>query len=73
MKGTIRKLALSLLLLATACAPRLVRGPTQQCNRQFLYTEYATGRGGTLETHPVYGCAVTSQPASTVVPARSRS
>jgi hypothetical protein len=72
MKGTIRTLALSLLLLA-ACAPRLVRGPTQHCTRQFLYTEYATGRGGTLVTRPVYGCAVTEQPVTPGVPAGSRS
>jgi hypothetical protein len=72
MKGTIRILALSLLLL-TACAPRLVRGPTQNCRRQFLYTEYATGRGGTLETHPVYGCAVTAQPVTPGVPTGSKS
>ena len=63
MKGNVQ-LAL-LLLLLTACAPRLVRGSATQCTRQFLYTEYATGRGGTLETHPVYGCAaVTTQPVT---------
>jgi hypothetical protein len=72
MKGTIRILALSLLLL-TACAPRLVRGSPQSCTRQFLYTEYATGRGGTLETRPVYGCAVTAQPVNAGKPAGSRS
>ena len=61
-----------LLLLLTACAPRLVRGPAERCTRQFLYTEYATGRGGTLETHPVYGCvAVTTQPITARAPAGS--
>jgi hypothetical protein len=61
-----------LLLLVTACAPRLVRGPAARCTRQFLYTEYATGRGGTLETHPVYGCvAVTTRPVTARAPAGS--
>jgi hypothetical protein len=71
MKGTIQLTLLVLLL--TACAPRLVRGPTQHCTRQFLYTEYATGRGGTLETHPVYGCAATTQPVNPTGPAGSKS
>ena len=72
MKGKIQ-LTLLLLTLA-ACAPRLVRGPSQHCTRQFLYTEYATGRGGTLETHPVYGCAAATTPPTTPgVPAGSRS
>jgi hypothetical protein len=72
MKGKI-ELMLSLLLL-TACAPRLVRGPAEHCTRQFLYTEYATGRGGTLETHPVYGCAAaTTPPVTPGVPAGSKS
>jgi hypothetical protein len=72
MKGKIQ-LSL-LLLLVTACAPRLVRGPTQHCTRQFLYTEYATGRGGILETYPVYGCAAaTTKPITPGVPAGSRS
>ena len=61
MKGKIQ-LAFSLLLL-TGCAPRLIRGTAQHCTRQFLYTEYSTGRGGTLETHPVYGCAPTQTAA----------
>ena len=52
------------LLLATGCTPLAVRRPAVHCTRQFLYTEYATGRGGTLETHPVYGCAATTQPVT---------
>jgi hypothetical protein len=71
MKGKITLALLALLL--TACAPRLVRGPSEHCTRQFLYTEYTTGRGGTLETRPVYGCAVTAQPVNTGKPAGSRS
>jgi hypothetical protein len=72
MKGKIQLILLALAL--AACAPRLVRGPTEPCTRQFLYTEYATGRGGTLETHPVYGCAAaTTQPITPGVPARSKS
>ncbi|HEV2018040.1 MAG TPA: hypothetical protein VGQ98_06985 [Gemmatimonadaceae bacterium] len=69
MKGKIQLTLL--LLLLTACAPRLVRGTTQHCTMQFLYTEYATGRGGTLETHPVYGCAAATQPVTPGVPAGS--
>jgi len=68
MKGKIR-LGL-LLLVLTACAPRFVRGSPATCTRQFLYTEYSTGRGGTLETHPVYGCAPT-QTVAIRQPARS--
>jgi hypothetical protein len=72
MKGKIT-LALLALLLA-ACAPRLLaRGASQHCTRQFLYTDYATGRGGTLETHPVYGCAAATQPVTPGVPAGSKS
>jgi hypothetical protein len=56
-------LTFSLLLLA-ACTPLASRRPVAPCTRQFLYTEYATGRGGTLETHPVYGCAATTQPVT---------
>jgi hypothetical protein len=70
MKGKITLALLALLL--TACAPRLVRGPSEHCTRQFLYTEYTTGRGGTLETHPVYGCAATTQPINPTASAGSR-
>ena len=69
MKGKIQ-LAL-LLLLVTACAPRFIRGSAAPCTRQFLYTEYSTGRGGTLETHPVYGCAAPTQTAIARQPSRS--
>ena len=65
MKGKI--LLAASLLLVTGCAPRFARG-TGNYTRQFLYTEYSTGRGGTLETHPVYGCAATPQ-ASAARPA----
>ena len=59
MKG---KVQLALLLpLVTACSPRFIRGSAAHCTKQFLYTEYSTGRGGTLETHPVYGCVAPSQ------------
>jgi hypothetical protein len=68
MKGTIQ-LAVALLLV-TGCAPRFARGPGN-CTRQFLYTEYSTGRGGTLETHPVYGCA--AKPQASVARPTSRS
>jgi hypothetical protein len=50
------------LLLVTGCTPFATRRPAVHCTRQFLYTEYSAGRGGTLETHPVYGCAPTTQP-----------
>ena len=69
MKGKIQLTLL--LLLLTACAPRLVRGRTEHCTKQFLYTDYSTGRGGTLETHPVYGCAATTEPVTPRAPARS--
>ncbi len=69
MKGKIQ-LALSLLLI-TGCAPRFVRGSGQPCTRQFLYTEYSTGRRGTLETHPVYGCA--AEPQASIARPTSRS
>jgi hypothetical protein len=69
MKGKIQLAAL--LLLVTACAPRFVRGSDEQCKRQFLYTEYSTGRGGTLETHPVYGCAAPTQAAAARQPSGS--
>jgi hypothetical protein len=69
MKG---KVQLALLLpLVTACAPRLVRGSATHCTRQFLYTEYSTGRGGTLETHPVYGCVAPVQTAAARQPSGS--
>jgi hypothetical protein len=69
MKGKIQ-VAVSLLLV-TGCAPRFISGSGQSCTRQFLYTEYSTGRGGTLETHPVYGCA--AKPQASVVRPTSRS
>ena len=69
MKGKMH-LAL-LLLLVTACAPRFIRGSSAQCTQHFLYTEYSTGRGGTLETHPVYGCVAPSQTATPRQPSRS--
>lgn len=62
MKGKI-PLALSLLLLP-ACAPRFARGSDAPCAKRFLYTEYSTGRGGTLETRPVYGCAAPAHTAA---------
>ena len=58
MKGKI--LLAASLLLVTGCAPRFARG-SANCNKQFLYTEYSTGRGGTLETHAVYGCVAKPQ------------
>jgi len=68
MKGKIQLAAL--LLLVTACAPRFARG-SGECKRQFLYTEYSTGRDGTLETHPVYGCAAATQAAGARQPSGS--
>ena len=68
MKGKIQLAAA--LLLITGCAPRFARG-SEGCTRQFLYTEYSTGRGGTLETRPVYGCA--AKPQASVARATSRS
>ena len=68
MKGKI--LLVVSLVLVTGCAPRFARG-SGNCTRQFLYTEYSTGRGGTLETHPVYGCA--EKPQASVARATSRS
>jgi hypothetical protein len=68
MKGKI--ILAASLLLAAGCAPRFARG-SGNCTKQFLYTEYSTGRGGTLETHPVYGCA--AKPQASVARAASRS
>jgi hypothetical protein len=62
MKGTII-LPFS-LLLATGCTRLAMHRQRVQCTRQFLYTEYSTGRGGTLDPHPVYGCADRTQPAT---------
>lgn len=69
MKGKML-LGLSLLSLP-ACAPRYARGAHEACTRRFLYTEYSTGRGGTLETRPVYGCAAPTHTADTRQNARS--
>jgi hypothetical protein len=60
-----------LLLMVSGCAPRFVHGSTGLCRRQFLYTEYTTGRGGTLETHPVYGCAAPNQAVAALKPTGS--
>ena len=68
MKGTMQLAAA--LLLITGCAPRFARG-SENCTRQFLYTEYSSGGGGTLETHPVYGCA--AKPQASVARATLRS
>jgi hypothetical protein len=69
MKGKIQ-LAIPLLFV-TACAPRFVRGSAAHCTKQFLYTEYSTGRGGTLETHPVYGCVAPIKTAAARQPSGS--
>jgi|GEM_PF-2287688 hypothetical protein len=71
MKGKIVLLVVP-LLLAASCRPLLAHRP-EHCTRQFLYTEYSTGRGATLETHPVYGCAATAQPVNPGPPTGSRS
>lgn len=48
-----------------------MKGKIQFALSLLLYTEYSTGRGGTLETHPVYECAATTQPVTPRPPAGS--